>query len=149
VALGAKVKLANENGFWPQAALIGHINLRTGQKEFMPNYTSADFRFTFSHTLSDQWSLSYNLGAAWNGVSPEAVFLYTLSFGYSINNKLAAFAESYSFFPEAGKGDNRIDGGFTYKFTPVLQFDVSGGVGLSNNAPDYFLSFGSSFRLFK
>ena len=149
IAIGAKIKLNDENGFWPQAALIGHINLKTGHKEFMPEHTAADFRFTFAHTLSERWSLSYNLGAEWDGESPEAIFLYTLSFGYVITDKLAAFAEGYSFFPEAGKADNRIDGGFTYKITPVVQFDVSGGIGLSENAPDYFVSTGCSFRLFK
>jgi len=99
--------------------------------------------------LSDRWSLSYNLGAKWNGESPEAIFLYTLSLGYSFTNKFAAFLESYSFFPEETKADNRFDGGFTYKITPVIQFDVSGGMGLSDNAPDYFLSTGASVRMFK
>jgi hypothetical protein len=149
VAIGTKIKLADENGIWPQAALIGHINLKTGSREFTPSYTAADFRFTFAHTLSERWSLSYNLGAAWNGEDPQAVFLYTLSLGYVITDKLAAFAEGYSFFPEEDKADNRIDGGLTYKVTPVLQFDFSGGIGLSENSPDYFLSTGCSFRLFK
>ena len=149
IAIGAKIKLADESGFWPQAALIGHINLKTGYKEFAPSYTAADFRFTFSHALSDRWALSYNVGAEWNGETPEAIFLYTLSFGYAVTDKLAVFAEGYSFFPEETKADNRIDGGFTYKITPVIQFDVSGGIGLSENAPDYFVSTGASFRLFR
>lgn len=149
VALGVKLKLADEKGWWPQAALLGHLNLKTGNRDFMPDYTSANFRFSFSHTLSDQWSLGYNVGAAWNGETPEAIFLYTLSIGYALNKKLAAFAETYSFFPEKGKADNRLDGGFTYKVTSVLQFDLSGGIGLSHNAPDFFVSTGCSFRLFK
>ena len=149
LALGLKVKLAEEKGFWPQAALIGHIELKSGSHEFKSPNTTTNFRFTFSNTLSDAWSLSYNLGAAWSGENPEATFLYTLSVGYSINKKLAAFAEAYSFFPERSKADNRVDGGFTYKFSPVVQFDVSGGLGLSENAPDYFLSTGLSMRFFK
>jgi hypothetical protein len=103
----------------------------------------------FAHTLSDKFSLSYNVGAAWNGTTPEATFLYTLALGYSISNKLAVFIESYSFFPEASKADNRFDAGFTYKITTVVQFDISGGIGLSDNSPDSFLSTGISFRLFK
>jgi hypothetical protein len=149
IAVGVKIKLADENGFWPQAALIGHINLKTGHEEFMPEHTAADFRFTFAHTLSEKWSLSYNVGAEWDGVSPEAIFLYTLSLAYSFTDKVGAYAEGYSFFPEAGKADNRIDGGITYKITPVIQLDASGGIGLSENAPDYFVSAGCSFRLFK
>src|SRR5688572_7322450 len=149
LALGVKIKIADENKFWPQAAFIGHINLKTGSSEFAPDYTAADFRFTFAHTLSEKFSLSYNLGAEWNGETPEAAFLYTLSLGYLITPKLGFFIEGYSFFPEDSKADNRVDAGFTYKFSPVVQWDISGGVGLSRNAPDTFLSTGISFRLFK
>ena len=148
-ALGVKIKVSDERGIWPQAAFIGHINLRSGSEEFIPSYTAADFRFTFAHTLSEKFALSYNLGAEWDGESPEAAFLYTLSVGYVITNKLGMFVESYAFFPEDSKGDHRIDAGFTYKFSPVFQWDISGGVGVSRNAPDSFLSTGVSFRLFK
>jgi hypothetical protein len=149
MALGIKMKMADEKGFWPQAALIGHINLKTGSREYAPDYTAADFRFTFAHTLSDKFSLSYNLGAEWDGETPNATFIYTASVGYLITDRLGAFVEGYSFFPEKAKADNRIDAGLTYKFTPVIQWDISGGIGLSSNAPDSFISTGISARLFK
>jgi len=149
LALGVKMKIAEENGIWPQAAFIGHINLKTGSEAFAPSYTAADFRFTFAHTLSDKFSLSYNLGAEWDGETPDATFLYTLSLGYVVSDRAGLFVEGYSFFPENAKADNRVDAGFTYKFTPVVQWDISAGLGLSDNAPDYFLSTGISFRAFK
>ncbi len=149
LALGVKIKLAEEKGIIPQAAFIGHINLKTGAEVFTPTYTAVDFRFTFAHTLSDKFALSYNLGAEWDGETPDATFLYTLSLGYLITSKAGVFVEGYSFFPENSKADNRVDAGFTYKFTPVVQWDISGGIGVSENAPDYFLSTGISFRLFK
>ena len=149
LALGVKIKLAEEKGIFPQASLIGHVNLKSGSTEFSPEYTAADFRFTFAHTLSDKFALSYNVGAEWNGETPDATFLYTLSVGYLITSKLGAFIESYSFFPEESKADHRFDAGLTYKFSPVDQADVSGGVGLNENAPDSFISAGLSFRLFR
>lgn len=149
IALGVKIKIAEERGIWPQAALIGHVNMRTGSEAFKPQYTAADFRFTFAHTLSDKFSLSYNAGAEWDGESPEASFLYTLSLGYAATDKLGMFIETYSFFPEGEKPDHRFDGGLTYKITNVVQADLSAGLGLNEKAPDYFLSAGLSFRLFK
>jgi hypothetical protein len=149
LALGLKIKLADEKGFWPQAALIGHLNLKSGATEFQPSYTATDFRFTFAHTLSEKFSLSYNLGAEWDGETPEATFIYTLSVGYVVTSRVGVFVEGYSFFPEESAADNRVDAGLTYKFTPVLQWDISGGLGLSSNAPDSFLSTGISFRLFQ
>lgn len=151
LALGVKIKLADEKGFWPQAAMIGHISLRSGSKEFTPDYTVADFRFTLAHTISEKISFSYNVGAEWSGANenPEAIFLYTAALGYALSPKIGAFVESYSFFPERSKADHRFDGGITYKFTPVIQWDASAGVGLSKNAPDFFVSTGLSFRVFK
>jgi hypothetical protein len=151
MALGVKIRLADERGIWPQASLIGHINVRTGSRAFTPKYTAADFRFTFAHTLSDKFSLSYNAGAEWSGdeESPEAIFLYTASVGYIVTSKVGAFIETYSFFPEGEKADNRLDAGLTYKFSPVVQWDISGGIGLSKNAPDTFISTGISARMFK
>ena len=115
----------------------------------MSYYTAADFRFTFAHTLSEQFSLSYNLGAEWNGETPEAAFLYTLSLGYSITDRLGAYIESYSFFPEDTKADHRMDAGLTFKITPVVQWDISAGLALNDIAPDSFIGTGISFRLLK
>ena len=50
LALGVKIKLADENKIWPQTSFMGHINLKSGSAEFAPDYTAADFRFTFDHT---------------------------------------------------------------------------------------------------
>jgi len=149
IALGVKLRIAEEKGFWPQTSMIGHINLESGSTEFAPEHTAADFRFTFAHTLSDKFALSYNLGAEWDGENPQATFLYTLSLGYGITDRLGVFVETYSFFPEDNDADHRFDAGLTYKLTPVLQWDVSGGFGLSSNAPDSFISTGLSARFFK
>jgi hypothetical protein len=151
LALGVKVRIADEKGYWPQTSLIGHINLKTGSRGFIPNSTAVDFRFTFAHTLSEKFSLSYNLGAEWSGdeTNSDATFLYTASLGYSINSRFGAFLETYSFFPERSKADNRLDGGLTFKLTPVIQWDLSAGVGLSENSPDSFISTGISARFFK
>jgi hypothetical protein len=149
LAFGLKLKLSEEKGFWPQASLISHIIVKSGHREFSPSYTAANFRFTFCHTLSEKFSLSYNLGARWDGQTPEAVFLYTLSLGYSVTPKTGVYIETYSFFPEGGRADHRFDSGITYKISPVVQLDLSAGTGLSRNAPDFYISTGISFRLFK
>jgi hypothetical protein len=149
LAVGVKIKLADEKGIWPQAALIGHVNLRTGSEAYTPSYTAADFRFTFANTLSEKLTLSYNLGVEWDGETPEAAFLYTLSLGYSVSDRIGVFIEGYSFFPENAKADNRVDAGLTFLITEVVQWDVSAGLGLSENAPDSFISTGLSVRLFK
>jgi hypothetical protein len=149
IALGVKIKLADAIGSWPQAAVISNVSLKTGAKEFTHSYTATDVTFAFSNEVSNKISVTYNTGLKWNGNSPEAVFLYTFSVAYAITNWWTAFGEVYGFFPEKHKADNRIDGGFTCKLSSTLQYDISGGLGLCKNSPDYFINTGLSIRLFK
>jgi hypothetical protein len=149
IGVGVKIKLADAKGAWPQAAVISNINLRAGGKEFMPAYTANDITFACAHELSKRLSFTYNAGIKWNGNSPEATFIYTMTLTYAVTNKLGTFAEVYAFFPEKHKTDHRVDGGLTYKFSSKFQYDLSGGLQLGNDSPDFFLSTGLSFRLFK
>jgi hypothetical protein len=83
----------------------------------------------------------------WDGNSVEPIGLYALSFGFSFNKKISAFAEAFGFVTKSEKPDNRLDAGFTYLFTHNLQADISGGIGITRRSPDYFVAIGFSFRL--
>jgi hypothetical protein len=98
------------------------------------------------HTLGDKQTLSYNLGAEWDGVTPVTTFTYTLTTGYSLTEKLGIYIEFFGFLPQFEKADNQFDGGFTYLINPNQQLDISGGIGLSEVAPRYYVSLGYSFR---
>jgi hypothetical protein len=98
------------------------------------------------HTLSDRFVLAYNLGTEWDGETPEPTFIYTLTTGCSITEKLGSYLEIYGFLPQNQQADHRVDGGFTYLVTNNVMMDASGGIGLSPNAPNYFISFGMSYR---
>jgi hypothetical protein len=148
IALGMKLKLADEKDFWPQAGLICHVQLKTGSAEWTPAYTAVDLRFAFANNLNPKWSLSYNLGIQSGGNDRDMTCYYTLAIGYLIHKDLAAFIEQYSFFSE-GEADHRYDGGFTFKVSRLVQLDLSVGVGLNKNAPDYFVGTGISFRCFR
>jgi len=149
LAFGIKIKLADEKGFWPQAAIVSHINVRTGSKDFNPDYTSNDISFAFSHSITEVFAITYNAGVGWNGMDPQATFLYTFTSDVVLTKRLSCFAETYGFIPESGELSSRMDAGFLFKITPVFQFDISAGAGLSRNAPQYFISSGLSVRLLK
>lgn len=149
LSVGMKIKLSEGKGMLPKASLITHINLRSGTIDFRPSYISSDITLACSHDLNDRCTITYNGGVKWNGESPEAIALYALSLAYTITTRVALFTESYAFFQERHKPDHRADAGITYKLAPQIQYDLSGGIGLTKNAPDYFISTGLSIRLFK
>ena len=98
------------------------------------------------HTLSDNFSLAYNLGAEWDGISPAPTYIYTLTTGISLSESLGGYLELYGFADQFSTPDHRMDGGFTYLINNNLIADLSGGIGLSENAPNNYFAIGISYR---
>lgn len=145
---GFKVSILEEKGWMPEIGFIGAMELPfTADKVYKPSYPAANMRFAFSHTLSDMLSLGYNLGAEWDGDSAVPAYFYSIALGIGITEKFGMFLESYGLVQEEDQSEHLLDMGFTYLLVPNLQFDISGGVGLNNQAIDNFISAGLTFRL--
>lgn len=145
--LGVKIGIAKENGAFPEIGFLGHLNLPFSVKdEFRPDNTGVDFRFSFSHTLNEKSSVAYNIGAAWENDSPEAAYLYTVAYGYSITDKVGAYVEVYGDFPENSKANHLWDAGLTYLVSNNVQLDATVGTSFTDGQ-DILLSAGLSFRI--
>ncbi len=148
ITFGFKASLTEEKVFMPKISFIGHLTASTwGSREFHTTYLAPGFRFLFQHTLSDRLNLGYNLGAEWNGKTPDTTGLYTISTAYSFTEKVGAFLELYGYLSKNSAADHRFDAGLTYLLNRDLQFDVSSGFGISETAPQYFISGGISCRI--
>jgi hypothetical protein len=147
VALGFKVKISEEKGILPRTSLIAHLNMRSwASKEFMAEKYAPDFRFTMQHTLSEKFSLGYNLGMEWDGEESVPEYIYTLTTGFQATEKLGMYVELYGFAAERHTADHRFDAGITFLAAPWLLLDVSGGVGISKIAPQNFFGAGFTVR---
>lgn len=147
ITAGFKANLCQEKGFIPMISFIGHITTANwGSKKFHTRYVAPAFRFTMQHTLSDKISLGYNLGAEWDGDTPAPTWIYTLTTGLSITEKLGGYIEVYGFAPQDGKTDHRFDGGITYLLSHNTILDISGGSHLNNVTPGGYIALGFSFR---
>jgi hypothetical protein len=157
VAIGTKIFISKERGIIPKTSLIAHLQLPyIGYKEFRPAHLAPRFRFVMQNTISDRISVAYNIGAEWDGDSQSATAIYTISCAISLADGLGMFVEGYGFMTENSNEENKFDGtfsndhrldaGFTYQVQKNLQVDISGGIGLSANSPDNFLSAGISWR---
>lgn len=146
---GAKIAIAQEKGWKPEVALIGHLFLPfTASTAFKPEFTSADFRFAFNHTLSKKSGIAYNIGGQYGGDSLELAYIYTLSYGYSITDKLGAYIEVYGDLPEDSSANHFWDAGLTYVIGPLVQLDATIGQSITAGQ-DILLSAGVSFRIDK
>jgi hypothetical protein len=148
ILVGFKVAICEEKGILPKTSLIGHLSIPDlASDKLKATFYAPMFRFTMQHTLTDKINLGYNLGAEWDGETPEPTFIYTLTSGFSLSEKMGCYAEVYGFAPQKDKADHRFDAGFTYLLSNNFMIDASGGFGITENAPDYFTALGFSFRI--
>ena len=145
--LGAKIAISEEKGCFPEIGFLGHLYLPlTAGKDYKPETTGVDFRFSFAHTLSESSSIAYNIGAQWRDDSPEAAYVYTLAYGLSITEKLGTYAELYGDLPENNKANHFWDAGLTYLISDNVQLDATVGSSITQGQ-DILISGGISFRL--
>ena len=145
---GFKVKIADENGWKPEIAFLGGLVLPfTANDDFKPEYSAANIRFSFAHTLSNKLSLGYNLGAEWDGETAIPRYFYSIALGIGLTDKLGMFVEGFGTMIEESDSEHLFDAGFTFLVLPNFQLDLSGGIGLNDNAIDNFVSIGCTFRL--
>jgi len=153
--VGVKKYLWAECGMCPEAAILAHLSIPTGEGGFSSERADPSFRLSLSHTLSDRLSVGYNLGAAWETVEDSlgdrdtgSVFQYTTAVGYSVTDRLGMYVELFGDIPMSADGTpaNSFNGGFTYLVSDNFQLDVLSGVGLSDAADDWFVGAGVSYR---
>lgn len=144
---GFKIKIIDEERFKPEIAVLTGIVLPfTAHKNFKPKYSGINLRLAFSHSLSDRFSLGYNLGAEWDGETAVPSYFYSAALGVKLSSKFGLLIESYGLIPEDGNAEHLLDAGLTFLLQPNFQLDASGGVGIHNSV-DYFISFGFTYRL--
>ncbi|MBU3713845.1 MAG: transporter, partial [Ferruginibacter sp.] len=82
ITIGFKAKICEEKGIIPLTSFIGHLtSSHWGSKKFHADFFAPSFRFVMQHTLNSKASLSYNLGARWDGFTPRETYIYTLTTG--------------------------------------------------------------------
>jgi len=110
-----------------------------------PKKTGADLRFSVGHEISDSCNLSYNLGARWPVNESGIAFIYTLSYGYSLNDKMLTYIEVYGDTPKFFSANHYWDTGLTYLARLYLQYDLSFGQSITDGQ-DLLLSAGLTYK---
>ena len=147
---GAKIFISGERGIWPELAFIGGLNLpETGHPELSTDHLTPVMLIAASHSLNEYLGLGWNLGAEWESFNPKANGIYSVVLGISVSDRLGAFIETYGRYSPGEDADHRANAGITYLLGPNIQLDASAGLGITEAAPDYFISAGASFRIMR
>jgi len=156
LSLGLKARLRRAGSkAGPDVALLAGTTLPSGEAPFSSERADPEVRLAVDQELGAGVSVGVNTGFAWESqeVRPGdrerlADALYTVAFGYGVTDRLGAFVESFGFLPisDESAGRHSLDGGLTYGLRPNLQLDVSAGLGLDDDAEDWFVGAGISIR---
>lgn len=146
VLTGIKFNLSTEDEGLFDFGLFAHVYLPIGRSYFTSPNPEPELIAALSKSLSNNISLSGNLGSTYNSSIRKAVLFYTTALGISLNNEMGMFIEIYGEMISEINATNYFDGGFTYLLSNDLQIDISAGNGISESATAWFLSTGVSIR---
>jgi hypothetical protein len=151
--LGFKIALTPQEGFLPEMALMPQMTIPTGAQAFTADQTLPGLNWLYGWDINDFLSTGgssqYNMTL--DPVTGQKYVEYAQSWtvGYSLTEKLGAYTEWFALFPSGADTvgpAHYADGGFTYQFTNNFQWDIRAGVGLNEEADDFFAGSGFVIR---
>lgn len=138
-SVGAKFVLAEESGNSAQIALLVESSVPIGDDDVTSDDYAPSARLALSRDFAE-WGVGLNVGAEFP--EDDEILFYTLAAGRGLDEKNGVFFEVFG----DSESSHSFDAGWTRLTRPNLQFDVAAGVGLSDEAPDWFVGVGLSVR---
>lgn len=140
-SLGAKILLAEETEDRPQMAVLVETSVPVGDDRFTSDDYVPSARLAVSKSFGEAVGLGVNIGAEFP--ENDEILFYTLAAGVGVDDVNGLFVEIFG----DSESSHSFDAGWTHLARPNLQFDVSAGVGITDEAPDWFVGVGVSVRL--
>lgn len=150
ITLGLRTQFLKNDGLMPDLTFLTNFSVPVGSSSKTSGDVVPDVRLAYEWALTEKLRL-YGVGIAAVPVSDgDHFFQASGSAGLSCawTDRLSSFVEYYGVFPGA-KGEDcshNLDGGCSILLGDNCQLDFSAGVGLNEQAPDYFVGAGISFR---
>ena len=148
IIVGFKWNFLYGDGPIPTLAILSHVDIpKAASKDFNDGNVKQNVILAGSWSLSKVFSFGFNIGSIIDWKEYDFTGLYTASLGISIVKWMGAFVEFYSLVPAGEFSKNHLNMGFVFPVRNNLQFDISGGIGLSQSAADGFGSVGFAWRI--
>jgi len=147
---GFKLHFLDQVGLVPDMGVIVDLSLPTGASGQTSGDVDPGIKLLWSYDLTDAVAVAGNVNMA-VPTSDDGRFFQTsasLSMGCSITDRLGGYVEYYGFYPnDRGQSDaHYANGGFTYLITDNFQVDIRAGLGLNDEADDFFTGVGFAYR---
>lgn len=148
LTLGLKTQLPGESSSPWTAGLYGGVSLPVGDSEFSSDAVDPTVGFFWTYARNNQPTIFGTVVASSTSFADDRSLTggASVGMGFAIDTRWGAYLELFSLFGEGSAPAHNANGGFTYLVNDDLQLDFEGGVGLSDNAGDFFVGFGAARR---
>ena len=145
---GIKWNVLHGLGMTPSLALIASVELpQLASDDFNDGNVMSAFKLAGSWKLSNTFGLGFNVGSTVDWEESNWTPLYTVVLNIGILEWMGAYVEIYGFMPVGEYSEHSVDAGLLFPVRHNLQFDISGGLGVSKNSQDGYGSVGISWRI--
>jgi len=156
VALGIKLKLADQSGWLPRLALGALTTLGGGSDNISSQIAEPTLKLIWAYDLGqsfgDSWkgfTLGGNANVSWTTTDGDryAQGQGSIYLSFPLADRLSGFVEYYVLAPASkdGHAAHSADLGGTYLLTDRVQLDARVGAGLNQEADNLFVGCGVSF----
>lgn len=160
--LGTKLFLMEQEGWLPESAIILQMTVPTGADVFCNDEVFYGFNLLYGWDLAGNWTLGASTGVNTSaedlvvtGAVPtfnrdgHVVLHQSVTLGIPLTDRLGGFVEYFGLYAvgrENNFPENYLDTGLTYLVTDDFQLDGRIGLGLNDQAQDFFTGAGFSVR---
>jgi len=149
LSVGFKTRLWEQRGALPDFSVIGEVSVPVGGDEKTSDHVDPALKLIWSYELTEAVGVAGNV----NFVGPYGEegrffqFETSVALGVGLGDRWGAYVEYFGVFPDEQEPDQSFfNGGLTFLATENLQFDVRAGLGLNEEADDFFVGAGLSWR---
>jgi len=153
LTLAAKVGLPELPRFFPQTSALLALSLPVGSKAATSDGVDPTLDALYQWDLDDSTAVVVNTGFSWPSQGSDddrRIFQFgpQIAIERRLAENLGAFFEYFGKIKTRGFADEHsLDGGFSLRIAKRrLQLDLSGGGGLNQAAPDWFVRAGVAIR---
>ena len=150
LSIGFKAKLIEQNGFVPHLGIIGAITVPSGSAELTSGDVDPEVVLAWAYDISESFAIAGNFGVGAPTQDGDRFFQATgsLTAALSLTDRLGTYVEYFGVYPNANHSDcaHSLNTGVTYLINNDVQIDWRIGVGLNEEADDFFTGVGLSWR---
>lgn len=148
--LGAKAKLFDQDGWRPHFGVIPAVTVPSGSPSAHSGDVDPEVKLAWAWDLPADFALAGNVHL---GVPTEDGRRFvqsgaSLSVAFPLFDGVDGYCEYFGWYPNRRDADaaHSLNGGLTWKITDDLQIDWRVGMGLNEEADDFFTGIGLAIR---